>query len=134
MYTFSKSERLCSQTLIDRLFQEGEHLMVFPFNVRYLVCSQEVIPTRAQVLIVAPKRRLHHAIDRNHAKRLMREVYRLHKPQLYQLLESRQQHLLLSISYTHPEIFPFDVMEKKYLKLLSQLEKSLAPQDNEISQ
>ena len=33
----------------------------------------------SQVLIVAPKRRLRHAVDRNRAKRQMREAYRLQK-------------------------------------------------------
>ncbi|MBQ2508526.1 MAG: ribonuclease P protein component [Bacteroidales bacterium] len=122
-YTFHKSERLCRQTLIERLFHEGRFLMVYPFNVRYLECDD--IPSPAQVLIVAPKRKLHHAVDRNRAKRLMREVYRLHKPQLYQLLEKTGKHLLISIIYTHTEVLSFDTMERKYLKLYNQLEKAL---------
>lgn len=97
--------------------------MVYPFNVRYLECDD--IPSPAQVLIVVPKRKLHHAVDRNRAKRLMREVYRLHKPQLYQLLEQTGKHLLISIVYTHTEVLSFDTIERKYLKLYSQLEKAL---------
>lgn len=120
MYTFSKNERLCSQRLIDTLFEQGHKLSVFPFSVRYLICPADgSITVPAQVLIVAPKRKLHHAVDRNHAKRLMRELYRLNKPDLYQTLAHR--HLLISINYIHHEVLPYHTLEKKYAKLQQKL-------------
>lgn len=128
MYTFSKGERLCSQKLIDTVFQQGERLMVFPFSVRWMVIPEgDTVPfeSHAQVLIVAPKRKLRHAVDRNRTKRLMRECYRLQKPELYQFLEENRLRLILSLSYMHNEVFPYSVLYPKSAKMLTKLKQEI---------
>ena len=49
--------------------------MAFPFSISWTLLPAEEtrFPMPAQVLIVAPKRIFHNAVDRNRAKRLMRE-------------------------------------------------------------
>ena len=78
-YTFKKSERLCSKRYIKYLFAKGEKILVFPFSVYWCVCVNEDIPAPAQVMISVSKRKMKHAVDRNHTKRVIRECYRLHK-------------------------------------------------------
>lgn len=125
MFTFDKSERLCSQKQIDILFRKGERMMVFPYSVTWRKCDADEIPARAQVLIATSKKKFHHAVDRNRVKRLTRECYRLHKPALYQLLESHDTKLIISINYIHTEIMDYHVLYKKFDKILTQLEKNL---------
>lgn len=135
MTTFTKEERLCSRKVIDALFANGHRLMAFPFSIYWqaLPADAEGAPFEgpAQVLIVAPKRKLHHAVQRNRAKRLMRECYRLRKDTLYTFLQQHHLRLVLSFTYIHTDIFAFDRFSTKFDKafdsLLHDIEASLAP-------
>nr|MBB6230238.1 hypothetical protein [Mucilaginibacter sp. FT3.2] len=57
----------------------------------------------------------------------MRESYRLHKQQnLYNLLQTADKTIVLSVGYIGKEIVPYSVIEKKMLKMLAQLAGQLA--------
>lgn len=122
-FTFSKEERLCSRQLIERLYNEGHRLMAFPYSVQWMVVSE--LPTSCQVLIVAPKRKFHHAVDRNRVRRLTRECYRLRKPDLYCFLEEHNLHLVFSLVYIHNELMTYEQLGHKMDKLLAALEKDI---------
>lgn len=122
--TFSKEERLCSRRLINRLYAEGNRLMAFPFSVQW---HFEQLEVPCQIMIVAPKRRFHHAVDRNRVKRLTRECYRLHKARLYTFLEENKiEGITLSLVYVDSSILSFDTLMKKMDKLIEQLIKDIA--------
>lgn len=121
MFTFRKSERLCSQKLIEELYQTGNRFTVFPITVYWKVIEPTLIGPPVQVLIVAPKRRLRHAVDRNRVKRLMRESYRTQKQRLYDTLKSRNQKLTISLSYSHTDIYEYHSIEKKVEKVIDKL-------------
>ena len=122
--TFSKEERLCSRRLINRLYAEGNRLMAFPFSVQW---HFEQLEVPCQIMIVAPKRRFHHAVDRNRVKRLTRECYRLHKARLYSFLEENKiEGITLSLVYVDSSILSFDTLMKKMDKLIEQLIKDIA--------
>lgn len=123
---FNKQERLCSRSLIDTLFARGEKLLVFPFSVRWMICPQDTFVPPSQVLIATSKKKFHHAVDRNRVKRLMRECYRLQKPQWYQFLDDNNLHVALSINYIHDEIFDFSTLQRKYDKLQDKLQKQIS--------
>ncbi len=78
-YTFPKPEHLCRQRDIDALFSAGSHAATaFPLRVVYRPV-EHTGGAAVQVMLSVAKRRLHHAVDRNRAKRQLREAYRLNK-------------------------------------------------------
>lgn len=90
---FPKSERLCSRKAIEALFAGGNRAFsAFPLRVVYRVIPQESSPSLSsaptkestpslspQVLISVSKRHFKHAVDRNRAKRQIREAWRLNR-------------------------------------------------------
>lgn len=96
---FKKSERLNSAKVIDQLFQGnsgresiGGSLAAFPLRCVWKaieIRNSDLVPV--SVLIVAPKKRLRHAVDRNRMKRQIREAYRLHKHILWDAVEKRSE-------------------------------------------
>jgi len=122
MYTFKKEERLCNKRLIDELFHNGSSFLCYPFKASWLLVDAATQSTPAQVLISVSKRRYKHAVDRNLVKRRIREAYRLQKQQhLYNLLTGADKKIVFSLSYIGKQIEPYELMEKKMLKLLKQL-------------
>lgn len=119
-FTFKKEERLCSRQLIDRLYNEGHRLMAFPYSVQWMK-----VDGPCQVIIVVPKRKFHHAVDRNRVRRLTRECYRLRKHILYQFLEEHGISIVFSMIYIHNEIMPYEQLGHKMDKLLAALEKEI---------
>ena len=120
--TFTKEERLCSRKIIDGLRTDGHRLMVYPYSVQWLATDGQ---SGCQVLIVAPKRRLHHAVDRNRVKRLSRECWRLSKQQLYDFLSVRNLSLSLSLVYVSNEIMPYDKLLPRMQKLVAKLQEEI---------
>ena len=75
---FNKAERMVSNRDIEKLFSSGsKSLSVFPLRVVFRRTDRGTEPLI--ILISVAKRRLHHAVDRNRAKRQIREAYRKHK-------------------------------------------------------
>lgn len=92
-YRFPKAEHLCLQRDIDALFAEGAHSRAaFPVRVVWREVDWMGGP-RVKVLVSVSKRRFKHAVDRNRAKRQMREAYRLNKHVLDILPEGIGLHL-----------------------------------------
>ncbi len=128
MPTFSKNERLCSKLLIDKLFAQGHKFHCFPFSVRWMHCPEQSFEAPAQVMLVTPKRKLHHAVDRNRTRRLMRECYRANKLALYDTLEKDRKKIILSISYIHNEVVDYAMIQPKFDKMMALLKKQLEEQ------
>ena len=126
MQTFKKEERLCNKRLIDELFHNGSSFLCYPFKASWLVVNgPQQVPV--QVLFAVAKKRYKRAVDRNLLKRRMREAYRLHKQeQLYNFLLQADKSITLSVSYIGKEINEYKLIEKKMLKMLTQLCEAIA--------
>lgn len=94
MATFPKSQHLCSRKAINALFGSGNRcISAFPLRVVYKetdisASSREPV----QVLFSVSKRRFKHAVDRNRAKRQMREAWRQHRHLLCQSCSTPAEH------------------------------------------
>lgn len=108
--------------------------MVFPLSIHWLM-TDNTQPCRLQVVIVAPKKKLHHAVDRNRAKRLMRECYRMRKGRLLEYLERRDMSMVIGINYIHNEILDYHQLAYRFDKvfdtLINHLESTEKPSNQQ---
>jgi len=121
-FTFTKQERLVSQKLIERLFNEptSRSLAAFPLRMVYHLRERQDGDAPVQVLISVPKRHLRHAVDRNRVKRQVREVYRLRKQTLYSRLPADKA-LLLAFLWLADKTVPSAVVAAKIDLLMNRL-------------
>jgi ribonuclease P protein component len=96
---FQKSERIVRKKLIDELFTGGQSLslVAFPLRVVYMtkpLDGEKPKDSLPQTLMSVSKRRFKHAVDRNRAKRQIREAYRLNKTLLLPTSEAEEKRRL----------------------------------------
>lgn len=111
--TFPKSEKLCGDQAVDRVYKGGKRFVVWPMRVTYM--PVEGAPT--EVLVWAPKSLFKHAVDRNRLRRLMREAYRLNK----QVLLDADKHYHLALNYIDKEMQDYKTINKAMVKILKRL-------------
>lgn len=137
LFSFRKDEILRKKKLIDRLFAEGSTFFIYPFKIFWLALPLET-PNPAQILISVGKRTFKNAVDRNRVKRQIREVYRVHKHELYDHLVKDQQHCILGIIYTTNTHLPTVELEVKIkavlMRLYSELNKKLNNSSSALSE
>lgn len=122
--TFSKAERLCSSTLIDRLFSEGNRqISVFPIRLVWLLADDV---EGIQVLISAPKRNFHHAVDRNRIKRQIREFYRTGSSSLKETVALKGKGLALAFLFNDNKLWESDKLDQRLSQALEKLVETLS--------
>ena len=132
-YTFKKEERLCREKTIDELFAMGKSFFSYPYVVHWKITNDaDNIP--AKLLIVVPKKKLHHAVDRNRTKRLIRECYRLQKNELSDFLSSKGIAIAMAIIYIDKQVPKYQKLYEHHgtaiQRLIKELNKSLNNEDN----
>ena len=127
-FTFRKVEKLCSEKIIAELFQPGFFVSVYPFRINGLFTSLPSDKTNAQVMFVVGKKKFKKAHDRNRAKRVMRELYRLEKHKLYHALASQEKQLALALIYTGTDLPNFHESKVKFDLLLIKLIHAISNQ------
>lgn len=122
-HTFPKSSRLCSRKAIETLFGEGSHsLTAYPLRAIYKPTGDTT-----QVLFSVSKRHFKHAVDRNRAKRQLREAWRLHRDILLAgPAASTLCPLHIAILWLADDPQPSDLVHRKVKNLLHRIREQLA--------
>lgn len=124
--TFNKRERLVSQRLIDMLFgpSASHSLAAFPLRVVYHIRERQENDEPVQMLVSVPKKRFHHAVDRNRVKRQVREAYRHHKQLLYDVLPADKA-LLVAFVWLSDRHLPTEEVTGRVKTLVQRLSERL---------
>lgn len=117
-----KRERLNKDLEISPLFSKGKRLFAYPILLFYQQtdCAGEVA-----ILCSVAKKRFHHAVDRNRVKRLIRESFRLNRPQLDTVLKEKKIGVNLAFVMAHDRLPDFESMNGAIGKLLHDVTKNL---------
>lgn len=88
-FTFRKCEHLCLKSEIEALFSAGcSSMSMFPLRATFRLIDYSGNGPQAKILFSVSKKHFKHAVDRNRAKRQLREAYRLQKSILLNALPS----------------------------------------------
>lgn len=116
--SLSKPERLRNLKQIDNLFKNSISIKAFPLIFSYLFVENPQ-QTQIQAVFAAPKRSFKKAVDRNRVKRVMRDRFRLLKPQFSEAFEGKQ--VQFALIYTSKELPDYKLIDKSLLKIISKL-------------
>lgn len=123
----TKTERLTSQLVIDKLFAGGNASMAaFPLRIVYMQMEKQegsqqldgVQQPPVSILVSVPKKRFRHAVDRNRMKRLVREAYRLNKHILWDALQEKNFRLAIAFVCITDTLPTFRSVNKSMRKAL----------------
>ena len=126
--TLSKEERLCSRTLIDRLFNGGgsRSMTAFPLRMVYLKVDREPHAPQVQMMVSVPKRCFKRAVKRNRVKRQVREAFRKQKTALLARLEVETgQQLILAFIWLDVKLYDSKAVEQRVGNLIERVSEKL---------
>lgn len=117
-----KAEKLCSETAINILFervkiagqQKPHKALCYPLRAVWTTNPDDAVGP-AKFLIMIPKRRLRHAVDRVTMRRRVREAYRLNR----HLLPNGVPDLNIAFIYVADTLKPYALIERAMQRLLS---------------
>ncbi len=113
-HTYSKIEKLKSKILIEKLFDEGKSVKIFPLRLIFLETEFNE-PVKIKCGVSVGKRNFKNAVDRNRVKRLIREAYRLNKSAYFNNIATQYAFMILYIGNEKPT---FEKTDKSMRKLL----------------
>lgn len=124
--TYPPEEHLKSSLLIKSLVDDNNVLYNYPIKCYYRI--KDALPSsHIQLAVVTPKRRFHHAVDRNRIKRLMREAYRLHKSRF---LTSSPYDLQMCWIFVGKEVPSLSQVEKSVDEIFAKLSQLKPKRDD----
>lgn len=132
MHTLPKRERIHLKKDIDELFAHGKGFVAYPLRVVFLTedCPpDEGDAPRAMMMVSVGKKYFKRANKRNRVKRLVREAYRLSKPELIALLGERGVRAKLAFMFVGQELPSYHDIERAMAKTHKRLRASLFPID-----
>ena len=110
--SFSKSEHLCGEKRITRLFTDGEAFIAYPLRVVFLIEPKtDAMPL--SILVSVPKKRFKRAVKRNILKRRIREAYRLNKQTINEKINGKEIQIHIAFNYISNDVLDYAAIEKK---------------------
>ena len=123
-FAFPKAEHLTSRREIEALFSKGSMAAYkFPLRAIFHISNSESVPVK--VLISVSKRHFKHAVDRNRAKRQIREAYRLHKQVLWDTACAQGTSLHIAFLWTANMPMGSDKVTRSVISLLETISTHL---------
>lgn len=124
-----KSEKLCSRTAVNLLFEQGRSRIAYPLRVVYRVAPRADAP--AQFLITVPKKKIRRAVQRVLLRRRIREAYRLQRrTRLHPALDCRQVSVNLAFVYLSDTPADYATLEHCMRQLLDHVSQAVASAPN----
>ena len=124
LFTYQKKDKLKSRKQTQNLFSTGKAINVFPIKLIYTI---EAIDTEGilQAGVGAPTRTFRKAVQRNRVKRLLREAYRLEKPNFLSQFTLVGKRINLFFLYGNAEVLPQLEIQNKVRNALALLVQKL---------
>lgn len=131
IFTYQKQDKLKSRKQTQNLFSFGKSLSNAPLRLIYTlekIATEEEANLSDIVLqagVGAPSRQFRKAVQRNRVKRLLREAYRLARPELITQLPLKGMRLNIFVLYMDSNVLPQVEINSKMKGLLNQLVKRI---------
>jgi ribonuclease P protein component len=132
MPSFKKEERLCSKKLLEKLFSEGSHFLVYPLRISFLK-TELTCTFPAQTVFSVSKKKFKKAHDRNLIKRRLRESFRIEKDIVYQYLTLNSLKIIISVSYIANDIQNYQSIHLATKKAIDKLLLTLNKNDKSFA-
>jgi len=124
MFEFPKIQRLCSEAVIKEMFYSGKSFTTPNVRLVWKEGNNED-ETIVRSIIVVPKKKVRLAVNRNIIRRRMKEVYRLNKFELENILKGKKLKLSVAIIYQSRKILTYKTVEEEIKLILERLSKEL---------
>ena len=124
IHSFPKSEHLCGEIRVAKLYTEGNAFIAYPIRVVYNI-TDEKTNARVKVLISVPKKRFKHAVDRNRIKRMLREAYRLNKQEFVMAATEKDLYLNIAFNYVADTELEYAVLNEKMQQALAKIRNKI---------
>ena len=102
-------------------------MAVYPLRAVCMPVERGSVPV--SILISVPKRRFHHAVDRNRMKRQVREAYRLNKSILWNALEDKDFGMAVAFICIADRPCTSASVARSVKKILYRIEEQIASKD-----
>ena len=124
---FPGSEHLKSSLAIKEVMDADQSVYSYPIKCYYDL-SEQSDSASVQLAVTVPKKRFHHAVDRNRLKRLMREGYRQQK---HRITVPEGKCCRLCWIYVAKEMSSFEEMQAAVTSVFQKINLALGAEKNE---
>lgn len=122
----SKAERIHSRLVVESLFSSrNASIAVYPLRIVWTIDESTEGTAPASILVSVPKKRMHHAVDRNRMKRMVREAYRLNKQILLSRLEGSGRHVDIAFICIADNVPTSSQVSKSVVKALARISDTI---------
>ncbi len=127
-YGLSKAERIHSRLVVNQLFSSSNSsIAIYPLRTVWMISertTESPVPS-VSFLVSVPKKRFHHAVDRNRVKRQVREAFRLNKHILNEKLQDDTRHIDIAFICIADHLHDSRLVHKSVVKSLMRIADSL---------